>query len=341
MVCPIRVCRYTALELDECTNDLDINLTHLTPPFLRSLPPTPCPQCQVAWAISRCLILRADRRTFGVVVSKSLAPTHATRSFNDPASCLIDTPSPPTAHPLPSLTHPPTNTSTLAHPPTHPPTHPPSLAYSPARSPTRFSASGTLSGGDMVHVAEEGMDGWYVGKNLTTNQLGTFPGNFVVTTEAAQKGGLLGPAATDAGAGAAVATGSHGNAAVAASVELGSAAAVGMTPSVGMGTGDSGTNEAVALVDQLTSDEDFARRLQLEEDEALAVSTDPALSLSLCVCPPCPLLPLGPLMPAAPRSPFSRPRRGCTCVGCGYAVAVECVQHRPCSFLYFFIFQRV
>ena len=40
------------------------------PTYLRSNPPTPSPQCRVVWSALRCSILRADWRTFGVVVSK-------------------------------------------------------------------------------------------------------------------------------------------------------------------------------------------------------------------------------------------------------------------------------
>ena len=44
---------------------------HVDPNFFARFPPTPLPQCRVAWSTSRCLMLRADRRTFGLVVSKS------------------------------------------------------------------------------------------------------------------------------------------------------------------------------------------------------------------------------------------------------------------------------
>ena len=46
-------------------NDFDINLT-----FLRSLPPTPSPQCRAVWSTSRCSMIRADWRTFGFVLFK-------------------------------------------------------------------------------------------------------------------------------------------------------------------------------------------------------------------------------------------------------------------------------
>ena len=33
--------------------------------------------------------------------------------------------------------------------------------------------------GDLVLVAEKCDDGWFVGRSLRTNELGTFPGNYV------------------------------------------------------------------------------------------------------------------------------------------------------------------
>lgn len=37
-----------------------------------------------------------------------------------------------------------------------------------------------LSKGDLLHVTEQGADGWFIGVNLTSGESGTFPGNFVV-----------------------------------------------------------------------------------------------------------------------------------------------------------------
>lgn len=133
--------------------------------------------------------------------------------------------------------------STAPVPEDLPPTHVAAYNYQ-----ARETDEVALSKGDFVYVLEMGSDGWFVGQNLTTGQVGTFPGNFVKPTQAEPLPSL-------------------------------SREDLSSDENLARRLQEEEDGRAVHDVDEM-----LARKLQAEEDRQLAMQEGRVFSITLCTC---------------------------------------------------------